>query len=190
MEINFKYIAYFADIIWLFPVFRQRKNKYFLFFLSLSLVNPVAYFTYYFIVKNMYLPSLTFVYLAFLSFFSKKIIKDKGHYFLLTYIIFLISYFSTSNWKYHAVIQSILIFAIILMVAHNFMLSLLEGKFNIFIIVIIAYLFLQIIQGILFITMGMELIRNYVYFAHFTEILLAVFFITFRADDDRLSIRL
>lgn len=190
MEFNYKYILYLSEFIWVLPVFRQRGTEYYYMFFMYALIAPSSYITYYFIVPNMYLPTITFSFAAFVSLFEINLLKKKWYYFAAVYLLFFWGYVQTTNWKFHAVILCIIGLATILMLAHKFILSLMELKFNMFVLVIIAYLFLQSLQGLLFVLVDFSLLVNFTYFKNIFDILIAVFFIIFRADNDRFFIRL
>ena len=143
MEDTFKYILYLSDFIWIFPVLRQRKTKFFVFFLMFALMGPIGYLFFFLISPNMYFPTITLSYIAFLSFFDTNFLKKKWEVLFLLYIIFVIPYFYTNDWHYYLVMLVIVHASLILMISHRFVLELLEKKFNYFIIVIIT-LFLLI----------------------------------------------
>lgn len=190
MEFKYIYLLYLSDIIWIIPAFRQRKTKYYYLFLMYALMSPVGYITYFFIVPSMYFPTITLAYFAFLSFFEIKLLKKQWYYFSSIYFLFVIGYLVTADWKYHSLLLTIIGLATILIMAHHFIISLVEFKFDIFILVLISYLFLQISQFILLVVANSKFSVNFFYFTDLFEILIGIFFIIFRADDDRLLVKL
>lgn len=190
MENFYKYLFYVADIVWILPAFRQYKTKYFYFFLMISLINPVGYFTYFFVTPSMYFTNITLMYFSFLACLELRILKRSWIYFLILYLVIILLYLSTDNWINHAVLLIIVIIGVIFVIMHNLISELLNKKFSYFIITIICYLFIEIFKLLLIVLIDFELIQNYVYFTNGVEILLGIFFIIFRADDDRLSVKL
>lgn len=190
MNLNYHYILYLSDIVWLFPVLRQRKTKYFYLFLMYALTGPLGYLTYFLITPNMYFVTITLSYITFLSIFEFALLKGQWIYFLGIYCLFVVAYVNFTNWQYQSIILAVLWIATILMLSHHFIISLLELKFNSFVLLLISYLFLQVLQVFLIVAFEYKYISNYMYFTDLFEILVGIFFIIFRADDDRLFIRL
>ncbi|MGD8779482.1 MAG: hypothetical protein PVH88_11050 [Ignavibacteria bacterium] len=190
MDDHLKIFLYLSVFIWLIPIFRQYKTKYFFFFLVFGIDDLVAIGTIYFIVPNSYLIFITTNYLVFLSFFKKEYLKKGWYIFLLIYLLMASIWFLTDNWEYHALIQALTHIYLLFVFAHDFVLELSDKKFNIFILVIISYLFLHFYHTVILLIFEYATIYHYLYFADFIEIFVGLFFIIFRADNDKLSIKL
>ena len=190
MEINLKYLLYLADFIWILPAFRQRKTNFFFFFLMFAIDDPISYLVYFFVMPNTYLVAITFTFFAFLSFFKSETLKKNWVYFSLFYFFSAALYFYSSDWKTHAVILITLNILLVSAISHLFILELLKGGFNIFYIVLLSYIFMLIAKLIIYLLIDFKIIANFAYFLHFIEIFIGLFFTIFRADDNRLSIRL
>lgn len=190
MEINYKYFLYAADFIWLFPVFRQRKTKFFFFFLMYAIDDPIGYFTYFFIIPNTYFSAITFTYLAFISFFDKQILKTQSGLFFGLYILFAMGYFASSDWRVHLVFWLVAQMSLILMVSHSFIQELLKQRFSISIMILISYLLMEIFRGVTYLLFAYDTISGFSYFFNFIGIFIGIFFVIFRMNDDRFFIRL
>jgi hypothetical protein len=190
MEYNLTYLYYLSSLIWLLPIIRQHKSKFAFFFLVFGLTDIVAYLVYFFIVPNMYLVYITANYIIFLHIIEKKYLKKRWYLFLLLYLMLALGWVLTDKWEYHSLLTSLTYFSLVFTFLHLFMLELLERRFSIFILIIITrliiltftYLFVGIIDPMV--------LKNYYYFSIFVEIFIGFFFVIFRADNERLSIRL
>jgi hypothetical protein len=151
----------------------------------------VALGVYYFIMPNTYIAYITFNYLALLTFFTKKDLFKRWYLFASIYLILLFGFISTDEWRYHAGFSALTYVFLFLAVSHRTMLKLLERKLNLFLILITLYLFLRIFTLIITVIMyDFKDVYLFYYFHNFVGIIIGFLFIIFKANDDRLSIRL
>ncbi len=190
MDNELGYIIYLNSAVWLFPSIRQYKTKFFFFFLMMSLGYIVAYIMYYFIMPNMYLPFIVGLYLSSLSFIEIKYLKKSWYIFAGILFFLVLGFFVTDMWKNHVMLLTLVEFFLVAMFIRLFMMDLLKGRFNIFIIVLLSYFFINIFGLVLLLIFDYEDITMHYYFTDLVEFLIGIFFIIFRADNDRLAIKL
>ncbi|MGD8779329.1 MAG: hypothetical protein PVH88_10260 [Ignavibacteria bacterium] len=183
-------IEYFVAFIWLLPIARQYRTKLFTFFLLIGIRDVIDYAFFELIYPNNYLINISFFYFAFLTFFDSKILIKRWYYFVIIYLLFAAGWFVTPEWKNHALLLGLILFFLLLAVIHYFIIELVEGKLNLSIFVIITYIFIQISFVAIILLFDFDEISKYYYFTLFCEIFIALFFVLFRVDDDRLAFQL
>lgn len=175
------------DIIWAVSAVKQFKTQYFVLFLMMALDGPVSFLlNFVFYVPNTYLVSIVALYIAFLSFFDKKVIKTHWYFFLLTIFFLLLSYFVTSNWHNHLILQIVIIALLILAIIHEFNIHLHNKHISIPLAVIILFFAMDLVEIVCFLAYPYEEILGVSMVFRSVAAAMGIFFILYRADDDRM----
>ncbi len=190
MDNELKIIGYLATFIWILPIIKQYKTKLSRFFMMLGIKDLVSIIFFYTVAPNTYLTNISFTYFAFLTFFDKSILIKRWYYFAVIYLLIFLGWLISPNWENHALLlclfQVFLIFAII----HYFIADLVYGKFNIPTFILIANMFILFSNVVIILVFDYAEIYRFYFFTFFVEIFIALFFVLFRVDDDRLAIQL
>jgi hypothetical protein len=190
MEHELEYLIHLNSAVWLFPPIRQSKTKFFFFFSMMGVSHIAAYIIYFFFMPNMYLPFIITLYLGALSFIETKYLKNSWHPFTVILVLLVLGFLVTDRWKNHAMLLGLVELFLSGMFIHLFMLDFLKRRFNVFIIMLLTYFFINIFNVVLLLLFDYQDIYMHYYFSDFVEFLIGVFFIIFRADNDRLAIKL
>jgi hypothetical protein len=174
--------------IWLFPVIRQYRGNYFIFFLILALADPIAMFCV--AVFNIQ-PTLIHAIAALCLYYSIDAIRQEfRRLWLLNLIIvvtFIVALFMQTNQLFLILIFHFLILFIFI---KKIMLKLYQlGEFNWFYLVLIFYEITAVVKLIVFIS-GAEIGILFYYLTVAFQFLVAIFFTIFREESPTLRFRI
>lgn len=181
-------IVYASIFFWLFPIFRQYKGNYFLFFLILALSDPIAMLS---VAVLKVQPTLIHSIAGIFLFYSIDTVRQEfGRLWLLNLFIvvtFVIALLMLSNLLF---LILILHFLILFIFIKKLMLKLYHsGEFNWFYLVLIFYEITVILKVMVFIS-STEIGILYFYLTLAFQFLVAIFFTIFRENSPLLRIRL
>ncbi len=181
-------IIYASIFFWLFPIFRQYKGNYFLYFLILGLSDPIAMLCV--AVLNVQPTLIHSVAAIFLYYSIDTVKREFERLWLLNLIIvvtFVIALLMLSNPLF---LVLILHFLILLIFIKKLMLKLYQsGEFNWFYLALIFYEITVILKVIVFIS-GTDVGILYFYITLVFQFLVAIFFTIFREESPLLRMRL
>jgi len=181
-------IIYASIFFWLFPIFRQYKGNYFLYFLILGLSDPIAMLCV--AVLNVQPTLIHSVAAIFLYYSIDTVKREFRRLWLLNLIIvvtFVIALLMLSNPLF---LVLILHFLILLIFIKKLMLKLYQsGEFNWFYLALIFYEITVILKVIVFIS-GTDVGILYFYLTLAFQFLVAIFFTIFREESPLLRMRL
>lgn len=183
-------LLYVIDFVWLFPAIRQYKTKYFALFLIMAIDDPLGLFWTYLGLSNSYLISIITLFAVFLSFFEKRVLKEHWYFFLVTIIFLLLGYFITTNWTNHVILTIAIIIIILLALINDFSSCIIRGKVDLFSGALILYFGSYMVNYIIYLIYDYEDILQVVVAFIILEIILGIFFIIFRADDNKLLLNI
>lgn len=180
------YLGILGILIWAVVPFRQYKKKYFIFFLALicgDLITLVTRILAHSGTNFFYVP---FSFLALVSLLDKKFTKK---YWIIIAILFLA--FCIINLEYNLVVFSVIIIhlAILFILLKSLIVSFAKLRHvNIFLLLLIFYEITLIAKYINYLT-GFS--NDYYYYIITTvfEILFGIFFIIYKADDNKLVLQ-
>lgn len=181
-------IVYASIFFWIFPIFRQYKGNYFLYFLILGLSDPIAMLCV--AVLNVQ-PTLIHSIAGLFLFYSIDTVRREFRRLwllnLITIVAFIIALLMLSNPLF---LVLILHFLILLIFIKKLMLKLYQsGEFNWFYLALIFYEITVILKVIVFIN-GTEVGVLYFYLTLAFQFLIAIFFTIFREENPLLRMRL
>lgn len=183
-------IIYWCNVAaWMLPPFRQYRSDYFKYFFILALADPGTLSTN--LLFRIH-PLKIFMVISFLQLLSLITFKSKWNkaaalgmlIFIFCYAIFYssVNIAFSAVILFHSVILAIIVFQLVQWIAG-------KHQLNLFLLALILY------ETSIILKMYFHLIRIEQFMTHFYvttgfEILLAVFFIFFRIDDQRVGLRL
>lgn len=184
-----KLLIFLSVIVWLLPPFKQYKGRYFLFFLILAVIDPIA-FSYGFITRTT-LPgqvSTLFHYSLILSLISKDVIKKNWVFFLLlTLVMFvptILRFDRIQNLLVNILLQSVITFIIL----KNFILHFVTNRsISVFHSVFLFYQFTNILKY-LNILVGYADATAFFYITSIAQIAFGLFFSIHRENKSGLTV--
>lgn len=181
-------IFYIGIIIWSTIPYRHIGKRYFYFFYSYALADPLTLYLriLFHSPSNFFYIPVNFI--AFVSLFNSQFIKKNKLFILITFIIVLIININISSSVY-LIIVSLLNFLILIKIVYEFIFSInLERLTNIFLIVMILNTIATIFQFLGIIT---GFVNGYFYYYAFVifQIFIGIFFWIFKEDNPKLNIR-
>ena len=181
-------ILYASILFWLFPIFRQYRGNFFVYFLILALSDPLALLCV--AVFNVQ-PTLIHSIAAILLYYSINTVRQKFKRLWLLNLIIVVSFVIASLLHLsHLFLVLIFHFLILLIFIKKSMIMLYQfGEFNLFYLVLIFYEITVIINVIVFIS-GTEIGILYHYITLAFQFLIAIFFTIFREENALLRIQL
>jgi len=178
-------ILYLSMLAWIFPIFRQYRCNLFYFFLFLGISDPLSGL---FMKLTHFSPVIISVIIAPLLFYSINIDRKKKFSItpveIFVFVLTAVLYFTISNLDIimlviHTLILIRIIFKIILELHH-------KQIVNIFHIVLAFYMTTSVASLIIYLNGDHQaIILFYINLAF--QILLAIFFATFREDHQKLT---
>ena len=183
-----RYLIFASIVVWLFPPIRQYKTRYFWFFLTLGLADPVCTVlsnSFQIIVYQLYIP------LTILFFFSvieyKKITIYKVLFYFAIVGMGCFSFFHV--WEYGVFFFSAVLFLVlVVLIRQSFQFVVERGSINIFHVVLVFYQALNVFKS-------SALLLNFstgVWFFFIStalQIFIGIFFALYREDDPRFLVR-
>ncbi len=181
-------IIYASIFFWLFPVYRQYKGNYFLFFLILALSDPMVMLSVAVLkVQPTLIHSIAGIFLLYSIDTVKQEFERLWLLNLMIVVTFIIALLLLSNLL---ILVLILHFLILIVFIKKLMLKLHQlSEFNWFYLVLIFYEITVILKVIVFIS-GTEIGILYFYLTLAFQFLIAIFFTIFREESPLLRTRL
>ncbi len=181
-------IIYASIFFWLFPVYRQYKGNYFLFFLILALSDPMVMLSVAVLkVQPTLIHSIAGIFLLYSIDTVKQEFERLWLLNLMIVVTFIIALLLLSNLL---ILVLILHFLILIVFIKKLMLKLHQlSEFNWFYLVLIFYEITVILKVIVFIS-GTEIGILYFYLTLAFQFLVAIFFTIFREESPLLRTRL
>jgi hypothetical protein len=181
-------IVYASIFFWIFPIFRQYKGNYFLYFLILALSDPIAMLCV--AVLNVQ-PALIHSIAGLFLFYSIDTVRHEFRRLWLLNLIIIVTFIITlllmSNPLFLVLIMH---FLILLIFIKKLMLKLYQSdEFNWFYLVFIFYEITVILNVIVFIS-GTDVGILFFYLTLAFQFLVAIFFTIFREESPLLRMRL
>lgn len=183
MEIS-RYIALISEIIWIFPLFRQSKTKWFIFFLVLGILDPLTHLlriTFSYVGNLQYDLGSIALYLSLYVVEGKKP-KESDYLFV---VLLIITRLLTSTDVLFVLIVHLFIFYKIL--SFTVIESHLKERLNIPFLVLMLYELSILIKLSAYLNKSPASDVPY-FFMLFFEMSIALFFIFFRIDNPWLLI--
>lgn len=175
-------------LVWLIPPIRQYKTRYFWFFLTLGLADPIAIIagkTFHLVFAQLYVP------LDILFFFSVIEYKKITFYKILFYIVIVgLGFYSFIHfWEYGSFFfTAILFLVLVILIRQSFLFVIEKGCINIFHVVLIFYQALNVFKSLsllIYFSTGVW----FFFMSTTIQIFIGVFFALYREDDPRFLIR-
>lgn len=185
-------ILYFTSIIiWIIPPFRQCKSRYFIFFLVLAILDPIAISLGY-ITKTAF-PLLGYVllnYVMLLSIWSNSFF-NKNRILLLAIIPFVILLeflFNFQNVNLFTI--AFLFFMMFSYVLHSFITKVVQTmEINLFTIILLFYL-LTVVLKFTIILLGITDATAYFIITSIFQAIIGLYFSIFKEDNSRFIFKL
>lgn len=178
-----KFLYFLSIIIWLFPPFRQYRGKYFLFFLILALMDPVA-LGYGFIFRQNFPIQISTIFVFFLLIslvprdFFRKYYPVFASLFLVLVILTLFALNHTQNYGVIILINC----GIFLIILKDFITSYARrGNLSLFYFFFIFYE-LTLIMKLLNVILGFADATAFYVLTSITQIIFGIFFTIYRED--------
>ncbi|KAF0140500.1 MAG: hypothetical protein FD122_2394 [Stygiobacter sp.] len=187
LTLYYKYLVIVSIVVWLITPIRQYKTRYFWFFLTLGLADPVSIIA----ARNFHIVSAQF-YVPFdiLLFFSVIEYKKITFYKILFYIVIVgfgcYSFFHF--WEYGSYFfTTVMFFVLVILVKQSFQFIVERGSINIFHVVLVFY---QALNAFKSLALLLNFSTGVWFFCISTaiQIFIGAFFALYREDDPRLLI--
>ena len=188
MENFIQYSLYIADAVWLAAFIRQIRTRYVVLFLMMAIDDLLGWLVMSIGHSKTYLIAIVTLFVTFLSFFDRRVVKEHWYFFLFTIVLLLASYFVTSNWTNHIILMMVILGLVIFANTHVFYSSLSQKVIDVFSSVLILYFAVNFVRILSYSLYDYETIQSFVVSYSVLEILFGVFFVIFKADDNRLYI--
>ncbi|MDP3581160.1 MAG: hypothetical protein Q8S39_04445, partial [Ignavibacteria bacterium] len=136
LALYYRYFAVVSSVVWLITPIRQYKTRYFWFFLTLGLADPVSIVlsnSFQIIISQLYIP------ISILSFFSVVEYKKIAIHQAIFYIAIIgLGFFSSFHvWEYGVFFfTAVLFLVLVIIVKQSFQFVVEKGSINIFHIVL------------------------------------------------------
>ena len=187
LTLYYKYLAIISIVVWLITPIRQYKTRYFWFFLTLGLADPVSIIA----ARNFHIMiTQLYVILSILFFFSvieyKKITIYKVSFYIAIVGVGCFSFFHV--WEYGAFFYTAVLFLVlVVIVKQSFQFVIEKGSINIFHMLLIFYQALNVFKSLSMLLNFSTGVWFY-FISNVVQILIGIFFALYREDDPRFSI--
>jgi len=191
MSLSANILTYFSAFIWLLPPVRQYKNFLFKYFLILGIADLVGLF-FYKILQTPF-PDL-YIIVSFISFIAlqkNEYLKEKKLLFIgLGLIVFFLSFYRIEKNQYLFLIAFVHLM-IIFRILYLFVMVVAERQaINYFYLVLAFYEFTVLLKFLNFLFEFNVDAQTYFYITTIFELLVGIFFTTFREDSPKLVYKL
>ncbi len=186
----FQFILFLSIIIWLIIPFRQIGKKYFYYFLSFALLDPLTEFLRIAFKSSSNYFFVPITCLALISILNISIIKKYRYQIIVLFVLVCIFNFTKIMSENTFIILCIIHLLIFLKLLKVFSINFVRNKlFDIFLTILIFYEITVILKFLNLLT-GFTNADIYFYITTTFEILFGLFFCIFRSDDSRLVLQL
>ena len=187
LTLYYKYLVIVSIVVWLITPIRQYKTRYFWFFLTLGLADPVSIIA----ARNFHIVSAQF-YVPFdiLFFFSVIEYKNINVYKILLYLIIvgLGTYSFFHFWEYGGFFfTAVLFLVLVILIRQSFQFIVERGSINIFHAVLVFYQALNVFKS-LTVLLNFSTGVWFYFISNVVQIFLGIFFALYREDDPRFLI--
>ncbi|MDP3147815.1 MAG: hypothetical protein Q8N83_01680 [Ignavibacteria bacterium] len=184
-------IFYLSILIWLLPPFRQYKTFFFSYFLVLGIADVLVFFTTKFFEMSSYDFYVIVSFSLFIALQEIEYLKKKKIMFIgLGLIVICLSFFRIGNNPYISFI-AVLHLMIILRILYLFVMVVAQKHaINFFYLVLAFYEFTILLKFLNFLFELKVEAETYFYITTFFELIVGIFFTTFREDSSKLVYKL
>lgn len=181
-------ITYLSVFFWLFPPFRQYKERFFIYFLIMAIMDPIN-LLYVQVLggKNLIVFTIGSILLFYSINFSLNILKKFWYVNVLFIALIILFFLYIPNLRLLIILLHLLIFIkffkIGVITLHKY------NSVNIFLLALIFYELSIIINELVFLS-NYNIKVIFFYTTIFFQILIAIFFTIFKEDNPRLNIKL
>jgi hypothetical protein len=183
LEIS-SYIARISEIIWIFPLFRQLKTKWFIFFLALGILDPLTHLLRFAFSYNGNLQYDLGSIVLYLSLYIVEGKKTKESDYLFVVLLIIVRLLTSIDVLFLLIIHLFIFYKIL---SFTIIETHLKERLNISFLVLMLYELSILIKFLEYLNKTPVSNIPY-YFMLFFEMGAAIFFILFRIDNPRLLI--
>ena len=185
MEFHY-FILYLSALVWIFPIFRQYKTKYFIFFLALGTADLFSEALKKFDLVETNLHVVIISYISYLGVLDKTKLRKYWYIYTIVFVPFIIVNLITSNiFQVFSII--IIDLAILLSILTDFYNDIVDDKeINLFFVVFILYQVSSVVKMFNVITYTFGGLYYFVVMLAF-QILIGIFFSFYRPDKPKIA---
>lgn len=191
MNLTSNTILYLSVLVWLLPPFRQKKTFFFFYFLVLGIADLIGFFLVKFFRFSSYDFYVIVSFCLFIALQEIEYLKKKKMMFIgLGLIVICLSFFRIGNNPYISFI-AVLHLMIILRILYLFVMVVAQKHaINFFYLVLAFYEFTILLKFLNFLFELKVEAETYFYITTFFELIVGIFFTTFREDSSKLVYKL
>ena len=188
LTLYFKYLLIVSTVVWLITPIRQYKTRYFWFFLTLGLTDPVAIIvgkSFDLVIAQLYVPLNILLFLSIIEY--KKITFYKILFYII--IVGLGVYSFVHFWEYGSYFFTAVLFLVLMiLIRQSFQFIVEIGSINIFHAVLVFYQALNVFKS-LTILLNFSTGVWFYFISNVLQIFIGIFVALYREDDPRLLVK-